>query len=104
MGQPGTLSAPTILLMSTKPMQPPLRYLARVSFLVAIASAFSGALQAQSTPADTTTTTPVTTTADASATPATTDLSVTTMAKYTVSDVPVGEQVLPTVRPVGDVM
>jgi hypothetical protein len=54
-------------------------------------------LRAQST----TTTTTTTTTAPA----ATSDSDqVTTLEKYTVTDVPIGEQILPTVRPVGDVM
>ena len=56
-------------------------------------------LRAQ-TPAATTTTTTATT---APAAPASSD-QVTTLEKYTVSDVPLDEQVLPTVRPVGDVM
>ncbi len=54
-------------------------------------------LQAQtSSPTTTTTTTTTTPTAAAD--------QVTTLEKYTVSDVPVEDQVLPTVRPVGDVM
>ena len=51
-------------------------------------------------PAATTTTTTTTQTTAASAP----SDQVTTMEKYTVSDVPLDEQVLPTVRPVGDVM
>lgn len=66
-------------------------------------------LRAQSTtPATTTTTTTAatTTTTTTTATTAATASSepVTTLEKYTVSDVPVDEQVLPTVRPVDDVM
>ncbi|HEY5078817.1 MAG TPA: TonB-dependent receptor plug domain-containing protein, partial [Opitutaceae bacterium] len=69
-------------------------------------------LRAQSTPPATTTTT--TTTTDASTTTTTTapansaaaaaSEQVTALEKYTVTDVPLGEQILPTVRPVGDVM
>jgi outer membrane receptor protein involved in Fe transport len=56
---------------------------------------------ADSTPATTTTTTTTTTPNTAAAAE---NQSVTTLEKYTVSDVPVTEQVLPTVRPIGDVM
>jgi hypothetical protein len=57
-------------------------------------------LHAQSnTPAVTTTTTTTTTTS-----PTLAPDQVTTLEKFTVSDVPLTEQVLPTVRPVGDVM
>jgi hypothetical protein len=60
--------------------------------------------RAQTTPAAATTTTTTTTTTDTTVPgPAPAD-QVTTLEKYTVSDVPIGEQVLPTVRPVGDVM
>jgi outer membrane receptor protein involved in Fe transport len=50
-------------------------------------------------PATTTTTTTTTSTAASAA-----NETVTTLEKYTVSDVPITEQVLPTVRPIGDVM
>jgi hypothetical protein len=69
-------------------------------------------LRAQSTPPATTTTTTTTTTASTTATdtaPANSAAAaasdqVTALEKYTVTDVPLGEQILPTVRPVGDVM
>jgi hypothetical protein len=54
-------------------------------------------------PATTTTTTATTTTTTAPAADGS-DANVTTMEKFTVSDVPISEQLLPTVRPVGDVM
>jgi outer membrane receptor protein involved in Fe transport len=57
---------------------------------------------ADSTPATTTTTTTTTSTSTTAA--GAENQSVTTLEKYTVSDVPVTEQVLPTVRPIGDVM
>jgi outer membrane receptor protein involved in Fe transport len=59
-----------------------------------------GAVPAIGSAQTTTTTTTTTTTAPA------TDANgpITTMEKFTVSDVPVTEQVLPTVRPIGDVM
>jgi hypothetical protein len=61
-------------------------------------------LHAQSnTQATTTTTTTTTTTAPPATGPLPSD-QVTTLEKYTVSDVPIEDQVLPTVRPVGDVM
>ncbi len=62
-------------------------------------------LHAQTTtPSTSTTTTTTTTTATtATTTPSGSD-QVTTLEKYTVTDVPLSEQVLPTVRPVGDVM
>ena len=67
-----------------------------------ILGALALGLRAQSsTPPPTTTTTTTTTTA--AATQASSD-QVTTLEKYTVSDVPIEDQVLPTVRPVGDVM
>jgi hypothetical protein len=59
-------------------------------------------LRAQTPPPPASTTT-TTTTTQTTAAPASSD-QVTTMEKYTVSDVPLSEQVLPTVRPVGDVM
>jgi hypothetical protein len=58
-------------------------------------------------PANTTTTTTTATTttnSTASSASAAENQGVTTLEKFTVSDVPVTEQVLPTVRPVGDVM
>jgi hypothetical protein len=62
-------------------------------------------------PAQPTTVTTTTTTSSTTSTSTTTSTSesaslgpVTTLEKYTVSDVPISDQVLPTVRPVGDVM
>jgi outer membrane receptor protein involved in Fe transport len=60
-------------------------------------------LRAQTPPPPTTTTTTTTTTTASSASTISND-QVTTLEKYTVSDVPISEQILPTVRPVGDVM
>lgn len=57
-------------------------------------------LQAQTPPPPSATTTTTTTTQG----PAPSSEQVTTLEKYTVTDVPLQEQVLPTVRPVGDVM
>ena len=78
--------------------------LIRVSFAIACASGclVPGLLAQSSAPA--TATAPSSAT-DSTATPAAkpTD-KVTTMEKFTVSDVPLEDQVLPTVRPVGDVM
>ena len=76
-----------------------------------IASAFGVSVRAQSStppPASPAATPPasasvVTPTAGTSAASAE-NQSVTTLEKYTVSDVPITEQVLPTVRPIGDVM
>ena len=48
--------------------------------------------------------TQTTTTTTTTATTAASSEPVTTLSKYTVSDVPIDDQVLPTVRPVGDVM
>ena len=68
-------------------------------------------LRAQSTQPTTTTTTTTTTastttTTTAPSNPAAAAASdqVTSLEKYTVTDVPLGDQILPTVRPVGDVM
>ena len=75
-----------------------------------LVGALSAGLNAQSStppPADTTTTTTTTTTVSnstASSATAAENQGVTTLEKFTVSDVPVTEQILPTVRPVGDVM
>jgi hypothetical protein len=72
--------------------------LTRIGFAVACLGCLTAGLRAQTTtPATTTTTTTTTTTAPA-------DDQVTTLEKYTVSDVPLQDQVLPTVRPIGDVM
>ena len=81
--------------------------------IVAAAAVLASAVRAQTpsptTPSTTTTTTTTTATTPApstSSTTTTTDTngeSVTTLEKYTVSDVPITEQVLPTVRPVGSV-
>jgi TonB dependent receptor len=69
------------------------------------AMTFSGvAVVRAQTPQTGATTTTTTTTADTTAPGAAQPDQVTTLEKFTVSDVPVGEQVLPTVRPVGDVM
>jgi len=77
--------------------------LIRVSFAMGCALAVAAiGLRAQTTPATTTTPAP---TAAAPATSSTTSSGkVTTLAKYIVSDVPIEDNVLPTVRPVGDVM
>ena len=77
-----------------------LRYLGLLA-----AMTFSGVavLQAQTPQTGATTTTTTTTTTDTAA-PGPAPEQVTTLEKYTVSDVPIGEQVLPPVRPVGDVM
>jgi outer membrane receptor protein involved in Fe transport len=68
-------------------------------------------LRAQTTPPATTTTTTTTTAATMTTTttpsnPAAAAAAdqVTALEKYTVTDVPLGDQILPTVRPVGDVM
>jgi outer membrane receptor protein involved in Fe transport len=66
--------------------------LGRMAGLIALGACLSAPALAQTT---TTTTTAAT---DAATGP------VTTMAQYTVSDVPITEQILPTVRPIGDVM
>ena len=71
-----------------------------------IALALAAGLQAQSSTPPPANPTPLT---PASTTTTTTTISssggkITTLEKYTVSDVPVTEQILPTVRPVGDVM
>ncbi|HEY4989768.1 MAG TPA: TonB-dependent receptor [Opitutaceae bacterium] len=70
------------------------------------AIALAAGLRAQSStppPASTTTTTTTTTTTSANASGAE-NQQVTTLEKFTVSDVPLTEQILPTVRPIGDVM
>src|ERR1700690_4233794 len=67
--------------------------------------ALAGGLRAQSStppPASASASTDATTPTSAAA--STTSGGVTTLQKYTVSDVPLTEQVLPTVRPIGDVM
>ncbi len=74
-----------------------------------VAGCLALGLHAQTTPTSTsTTTTTTTTTATPAATTSTSGANsadqVTTLEKYTVTDVPLSEQVLPTVRPVGDVM
>jgi hypothetical protein len=68
--------------------------LARTTAVGCMLGGLTLGLRAQSTTPATTTTTTTTTQTD----------QVTTLEKYTVTDVPVSEQVLPTVRPVGDVM
>jgi outer membrane receptor for monomeric catechols len=79
----------------------------RGAALICIAGLLCASAQAQSStpppaspPATTTTTTTTTTTPPAG----TSSDQVTTLEKYTVSDVPLSEQILPTVRPIGDVM
>jgi outer membrane receptor protein involved in Fe transport len=77
-------------------LHPKLRYR---GLLAALTFSGAAALRAQTPPAAPATTT----TATAPTPPAPAD-QVTTLEKFTVSDVPLDEQVLPTVRPVGDVM
>ena len=79
--------------MKMKPDSPHHAIAARLFMLLAAATV----ARAQ-TPTPTPTPTPV------AASDAHTSGSVTTLEKYTVSDVPIEDQVLPTVRPVGDVM
>jgi hypothetical protein len=72
-----------------------------------IAFVFAAGLRAQSsTPPPASASAPTTTTTTSTGTTETDaqQQNVTTLEKYTVSDVPVTEQVLPTVRPIGDVM
>jgi hypothetical protein len=84
-------------------MTPFLTRLAKKASPVLFASgALCAALRAQ-TPTPTPTPTP-TTPASTAAASSSASGSVTTLEKYTVSDVPLEDQVLPTVRPVGDVM
>src|SRR5277367_677209 len=67
----------------------------------------SAGLRAQTptpTPSPTPTSSPPTNVAPAATEEATSSGPITTLEKYTVSDVPISDQVLPTVRPVGDVM
>src|SRR3984957_10443126 len=73
--------------------------LPKALFLALASGALCAGLRAQ-TPTPTPTPTPT----SAPPTAATSSEQVTTLEKYTVSDVPLEDQVLPTVRPVGDVM
>src|SRR5580698_4592195 len=73
--------------------------LPKALFLALASGALCAGLRAQ-TPTPTPTPTPT----SAPPTAATSSEQVTTLEKYTVSDVPLDDQVLPTVRPVGDVM
>ena len=77
------------------------KLIATCSAMACLLASLTTGLRAQSTPPPPTTTTTTTTTSTTA--PAGSD-DVTTLAKYTVSDVPLQDQVLPTVRPVGDVM
>jgi len=85
----------------------PTKTILKSTVLLCTAGILCAGLHAQSStpppanPPPATTTTTTTTTSSTSAAPAD---QVTTLEKYTVSDVPLTEQVLPTVRPVGDVM
>jgi iron complex outermembrane receptor protein len=75
--------------------------------LICMACALTVALKAQSStppPASTTTTTTTTTTTSSSSTASgAEEQNVTTLEKFTVSDVPISEQILPTVRPISSV-
>ncbi len=85
----------------------PTKTILKSTVLLCTAGILCAGLHAQSStpppanPPPATSTTTTTTTSSTSAAPAD---QVTTLEKYTVSDVPLTEQVLPTVRPVGDVM
>jgi len=78
----------------------------KTSALFVLACALSLTMAAQSStppPATTTTTTTTTTSSTSSTTGGVADENVTTLEKYTVSDVPLSEQILPTVRPIDSV-
>jgi hypothetical protein len=96
------VSGPVRSSLLTNHMNTTTTKLIRVSFATACAiGGLATGLRAQtSTPTPTPTPTAGSTTAPAK--PG--DTKVTTLEKYTVSDVPIEDQVLPTVRPVGDVM